>query len=128
MKFRVEYVNKLKITITFFLLLGLSLFAYLCADFFIPIEDKFIDIRSNLSLDDGLYSQRYKKFDENIVIVSINDLTQYEAARSSELNLTRWPWSRVVWAKLINFIERQKKFRKLNENTNNLQSRILLRK
>ena len=108
MKFRVEYVNKLKFTITFFLLLGLSLFAYLCADFFIPIEDKFIDIRSNLSLDDGLYSQRYKKFDENIVIVSINDLTQYEAARSSELNLTRWPWSRVVWARLINFIERQK--------------------
>ena len=108
MKFRVEYVNKLKITVTFFLLIVLSLFAHFCTDFFAQIEDKFIDFRSNLSLDDGLYSQRYKKFDENIVIVSVNDLTQYEAARSTELNLTRWPWSRVVWARLINFIERQK--------------------
>lgn len=108
MKFKVEYVNKLKITITSLLLVALSLFAYFLGDFFDYFENKFIDMRSNLVLDNGLYSQRYNSFDKDIVIVSINDLTQYEAARSSELNLTRWPWSRIVWARFINFIERQK--------------------
>lgn len=108
MRFRVEYVNKLKITITTFLLILLSAFAYFFCDFFKPIENQLIDIRSNLSLDNGLWSQRYQPADENIIILSINDLTQYESAHSSELNLTRWPWSRNIWAKIINFVEKQK--------------------
>lgn len=108
MNFKVEYINKLKITITTLLIILISVFAYLFQDFFNYLENKFIDMRSYMSTDGGLYSQKFKPADKNIVIVSVNDLTQYEAAHSSELNLTRWPWSREVWAKLINFMEAQK--------------------
>lgn len=108
MKFKVEYFNKLKITITVFIIIILSLFAYFSKDFFNYLEQKFIDIRSYLTTDGGLYSHKFEHADDDIVILSINDLTQYEAAQSSELNLTRWPWSRAVWAKVINYIEQQK--------------------
>lgn len=108
MNFKVEYVNKLKITITTLLVLLLCLFAFFFKDVFNYFENKFIDARSYLSTDGGMFRAKFKPADKNIVIVSINDLTQYEAARSSELNLTRWPWSREVWAKVINFLERQK--------------------
>lgn len=107
MNFKVEYINKLKIVLTTLLVILLSVFAYFFQNVFDYFENKFIDLRSNLTMDSGLFSQRYKPADSNIVIISINDLTQYEAARSSELNLSRWPWSREVWAKVINFIERQ---------------------
>lgn len=104
---KVEYINKLKITITIILIILISVFAYLFKDAFNYIEEKFIDLRSSLSLDGGLFAHKFKAADDNIVIISVNDLTQYEAARSSELNLTRWPWSREIWAKLINYIEAQ---------------------
>lgn len=107
MKFRVEYVNKLKITITTIFVVLLSLFAFVFKDFFEIIENKFIDLRSSLSTDSGLYSTRFKPADKNIVIVSINDITRQEAARSPELGLTHWPWSRVIWARLINFLEKE---------------------
>lgn len=108
MNFKVEYINKLKITITILLIILLSLFAYFFKDVFNYFENKFIDVRSYLNTDGGFYSHKFKHADDNIVIISVNDLTQYEAARSSELNLTRWPWSREIWAKVINFIEAQK--------------------
>ena len=107
MNFKVEYVNKLKITITFLLIILISAFAYFFQDVFNYFESKFIDFRSYLSTDGGIYSSKFMPADKDIVILSINDLTQYEAARSSELNLTRWPWSREVWAKVINFLEKQ---------------------
>lgn len=107
MDFKVEYINKLKIVLTTLLIVLLSVFAYIFQNIFDYLENISIDIRSNLTTDVGLFSQRYKPADKNIVIISINELTQYEAARSSELRLTRWPWSREVWAKLINFIEKQ---------------------
>lgn len=108
MNLKVEYINKLKITITTLLIILISVFAYFFKDVFDYFENKFIDARSYLSTDGGFYASKFKPADKNIVIVSVNDLTQYEAARSSELNLTRWPWSREVWAKVINFIEAQK--------------------
>lgn len=107
MKFKVEYINKLKIVITAFIIILLSAFAYFFQNIFDYFENMSIDLRSNLTVDRGLFSQRYKSADSDIVIISVNDLTQYEAARSSELNLTRWPWSREVWAKVINFLEKQ---------------------
>lgn len=107
MKFRVEYVNKLKIAITTIFVVLLSLFAFVFKDFFDVIENKFVDFRSSLSTDSGLYSARFKPADKDIVIISINDITRQEVARSSELGLTHWPWSRVVWARLINFLEKE---------------------
>ena len=107
MNFKVEYINKLKITLTVILLILLSVFAYFFKDFFNYFESKFIDLRSSLSTDAGLYSNRFAGADKDIIIISVNDLSQYEAANSSELNLTHWPWSREVWAKVINFLEKQ---------------------
>ena len=88
MNFKVEYINKLKITITTLLVIFLCLFAYFFKDFFNIVENKLIDLRSYLSTDGGLYGGKFVHADRDIVIVSVNDLTQYEAARSSELNLT----------------------------------------
>ena len=107
MNFKVEYINKLKISITIFIIILLSVFAYFFKDVFDYFEEQLIDARSFLSTDAGLFSQKFQHADNDIVIISVNDLTQYEAARSSELNLTSWPWSREVWAKIINFLERQ---------------------
>ena len=107
MSFKVEYVNKLKVFLTAIIIVLLFVFAYFFKNVFEIIENECIDLRSSLVLDGGLFSQRYKQADSNIVIVSINDLTQYEAANSPELNLRRWPWSREVWAKVINFLEKQ---------------------
>ncbi len=102
-----EYVNKLKITLTVIILILLTVFAHFAGNLFDSIENKFIDLRSYISTDGGIYGARFKHADNNILVLSINDVTQYEAARSSELNLTRWPWSREVWAKVVNFLERQ---------------------
>ena len=107
MNFKIEYINKLKIFITIFLLILISAFAYFFQDVFKYFENISIDARSYLSVDGGLFSSKFEPADSDIVIVSINDLTQYEAARSSELNLIKWPWSREVWAKVINFLEKQ---------------------
>ena len=107
MSFKVEYVNKLKVFLTAIIIVLLFVFAYFFKNVFEIIENECIDLRSSLVLDGGLFSQRYKQADSNIVIVSINDLTQYEAANSPELNLRHWPWSREVWAKVINFLEKQ---------------------
>ncbi len=107
MSFKVEYVNKLKIFVTAVIIILLFIFAQFFKGIFEVLEGELIDMRSRLTLDGGLYAQRYKQADNNIVIVSINDLTQYEAANSPELNLRKWPWSRSVWAKFIKFIEQQ---------------------
>ncbi len=107
MSFKVEYVNKLKVFFTVCVIVLLFVFAQFLKGAFAVVEDKLVDLRSRLTLDGGLFSQRYKSADSNIVIVSINDLTQYEAANSPELNLRKWPWSREVWAKVINFLEKQ---------------------
>ena len=107
MSFKVEHINKLKVFLTAFIIVLLFVFAQFFQSVFDIIENEFVDLRSSLMLDGGLYSQRYKTADSNIVVVSINDLTQYEAANSPELNLRRWPWSREVWAKVIDFLEKQ---------------------
>lgn len=107
MNLNISKINRLKTVITIIIIFFAALSIYAFKDIFNRIEDKLTDVRASLSTDSGLYSHRFKAADDNIVIVSINDLTQYEAARSSELNLTRWPWSRKVWANVIDFLEKQ---------------------
>ena len=107
MSFKVEHINKLKVFLTAFIIVLLFVFAQFFQSVFDIIENELVDLRSSLMLDGRLFSQRYKTADSNIVVVSINDLTQYEAANSPELNLRRWPWSREVWAKVIDFLEKQ---------------------
>lgn len=107
MSFKIKHINKLKVFLTTTVIVLLFVFAQCLKNVFEIVENEFVDLRSNLTLDGGLFSQRYKQADSNIVIVSINDLTQFEAANSPELNLKRWPWSREVWAKVINFLEKQ---------------------
>lgn len=100
-------VNKLKVVLTTVLIIIACLFAYVFNELFEHAEDRLIDFRSSLSLDNGIFSDRFLPASDDIIIISVNDLSQYNAARSSELNLTRWPWSRAVWAKFIHFIEAQ---------------------
>lgn len=107
MDFNFKKINRLKAVITFILVVIAVLSVYIFTDIFNKIENRLIDFRASLSTDSGLFSHKFNPANENIVILSINDLTQYEASRSSELNLTRWPWSRKVWADVINYLERQ---------------------
>lgn len=107
MDFNFKKINRLKTVITIILVILAIIVAYVFKDIFSRVENRLIDFRASLSTDNGLFSHKFKPADENIVILSINDLTQYEAARSSELNLTRWPWSRKIWADVINFLERR---------------------
>lgn len=107
MDFNIKKINRLKAVVTIIIIFFAALSIYVFKDIFNRIEDKFTDFRASLSTDSGLFSNKFQVADNNIVIVSINDLTQYEAARSSELNLTRWPWSRKIWAETVDFLEKQ---------------------
>lgn len=100
-------INRLKVVITAVLILLAALFAYIFNDVFEYAEEQLTDFRSSLSTDKGLFSEKFSEASDNIIIISVNDLTRYSAARSSELNLAHWPWSRAVWAEFINFIEKQ---------------------
>ena len=100
-------INKLKVVITTVLIIFAALFAYVFNELFDYAEEQLIDFRSSLSTDKGLFSEKFAQASDNIIIVSVNDLTRYSAAHSSELNLIHWPWSRAVWAEFIDFIEKQ---------------------
>lgn len=107
MDFNFKKINRLKTIITIILIFLAAFCLYVFKDIFGRVEQKLVNFRSALSTDCGLYSNKFKGADDNIVIISINDLTQYEAARSNELNLSRWPWSRRVWAQVVDFLEKQ---------------------
>ncbi len=107
MDFNYKKINRLKFFITLALIIIAGFAIYIFKDVFSRVENRLVDFRTSLSTDSGIFSHKFKPADDNIVILSVNDLTQYEAARSSELNLTRWPWSRKVWANVINFLEKQ---------------------
>lgn len=107
MDFNFKKINRLKTIITLVIIIFAALSAYVFKDLFNRVEEKLVDFRSSISTDKGLYAHKFKPADQNIVIISIDDLTQYEASRSAELNLNRWPWSRKVWANVIDFLEKQ---------------------
>ena len=100
-------INKLKIVITILLILLASLFVYVFNDIFSYAEQQLTDLRSSINTDKGLFSEKFPQASDDIIIVSVNDLSRYSAAHSSELNLLNWPWSRAVWAEFIDFIEKQ---------------------
>lgn len=107
MDFNIKKINRLKTLITIFLVFLAGLCLYVFEDVFEGMEEKLVNLRSSLSTDGGLYSGKFAHHDDRIVIISINDLTQYEAAKSRELNLSRWPWSRKIWAQVVEYLERQ---------------------
>ncbi len=100
-------INKLKVIVTAVLIVLAALFAYVFSEVFDYAEEQLTDFRSSLSTDKGLFSEKFAEASDNIIIVSVNDLTRYSAARSTELNLIHWPWSRAVWAEFIDFMEKQ---------------------
>ena len=107
MDFNIKKINRLKTVITIFIIILAGFCLYVFKDVFERIEEKLVNVRSSLSTDCGLYSSKFAHYDDRIVIISINDLTQYEAAKSAELNLSRWPWSRKVWAQVVDYLEKQ---------------------
>lgn len=96
-----------KIFFILFLLVLIS-FGFVFSDYISRVESYSLNWKQNLSL--GLWQSRNKAsvFKDNIVILSIDDLTAYDLANHSSLNLSKWPLSRTTWAEVIDFIEKGK--------------------
>ncbi len=107
MDFNINKINRLKTVVTMIIIVLAVLFLHLFEDLFKIAEDKLVEIRTAVSTDSGLFANKFNPANKDIVIIFINELTQYEASRSSELNLSRWPWSRRTWANIVSFLEKQ---------------------
>ena len=107
MNFHINKINRLKTVITLIIIVLASLVLYFCEDIFKIAEDKLTKIRASVSTDSGMFANKFKPASNDIVVIFINEISQYEASRSPELNLGRWPWSRRVWANVVNFLEKQ---------------------
>ena len=83
------------------------------------------DWRARIATDKGPFSGKFKAADKKIVIVSIDDFSRKEISKNPQLNLGSWPWSRDVWAGVVDFIEKGEPkavlfdlvFNDLNENS-----------
>ncbi len=107
MDFNINKINRLKSVVTMIIIVLAVLFLHLFENLFKIAEDKLVEIRTAVSTDSGLFANKFAPANKDIVIIFINELTQYEASRSSELNLSRWPWSRRTWANIVTFLEKQ---------------------
>lgn len=88
-----------------FIILLVSL-VFIFSHFFKASELAAQDWKQVLSLDQQLlFSKRFLAKD-NIVILSIDDLTSFDLSQHPEVNIRRWPLSRSVWSELINFLEK----------------------
>lgn len=82
------------------------------------------DIRAKIATDHGPFNKKFKHADKKIVIVAIDDYSRKEISKSPELDLGSFPWTRDVWAGVVDFIEKGKPkailfdliFNDLNEN------------
>lgn len=94
---------------------------------FEQLERITFDTRAKIATDKGPFNKEFKHADKNIVIVSIDDYSRKELASSPKFDLGSFPWSRNVWAGVVNFIEKGRPkailfdliFNDLNENSNN---------
>lgn len=88
-----------------FVIFLLSL-VFVFSHFFKAFELATQDWRQSVCLKhQQLISKRYLAKD-NIVIISMDDMTSFDLSQHPELNIRRWPLSRSVWSELINFVEK----------------------
>ncbi len=99
-----------KILKIFFSLLVFSFvfFGFLFFDNFKKIEMRVKDFKQNLALK--VWQQRTKKpsIRNNIVILSVDDLTAFDLSNHYPSGSVKWPLSRRDWAKVIDYIEQGK--------------------
>lgn len=97
-----------KVQKTFFIVFIVFLisFVFVFHKFFNQLELSSQDWKQVLSLNQRLLSNKKFLVNEDIVILSIDDLTSFELSRHPELNIRRWPLSRTVWAEIIDFLEK----------------------
>lgn len=63
------------------------------------------DIRAKIATDIGPFNSKFKHADKKIVLVSIDDYSRKELAKSPNSDLGSFPWDRDVWAGVLKFIE-----------------------
>lgn len=101
---------KTKFKKIFFILFVLILisFAFIFSSFICRLENVSQDWKQNLSL--SLWQSRNKSsiLKDNIIILSIDDLTSFDLSNHPGLNLNKWPLSRTTWAEAVDFIEKGK--------------------
>lgn len=96
-----------KILFILFVLFLLSL-GYLFSHLLTGLEDSSQNWKQHWALN--LWQSRNKSSEvrDNIIILSIDDLTSFDLTNHSSLNLGTWPLSRSTWAESIDFIEKGK--------------------
>lgn len=91
------------------LILGFVLFFIITQVLLKPLFNKLewfaYDFRAKISIDKGPFNKQFKKADNKIVIVSIDDYSRKQISNHPELNLGAWPWRRNIWGEVLNFIE-----------------------
>ncbi len=88
-----------------FILLLFSLI-FIFSSFFKSADTAAHDWKQVLSLNHTLLANKRFLVSDDIVILSIDDLTSFELSKYPELGIKRWPLSRGDWAQIINFLQK----------------------
>lgn len=93
-----------------FLILGIIIAVVLIQALLSPalrkLELSSYDIRSKVSIDAGLFSNKFTHADKNIVLVNVDDYSMNKIEQNPQLEIGEWPWPRGAWANILRFIER----------------------
>lgn len=96
-----------KILFILFVLILLSL-GYLFSHLLTGLEDSSQNWKQHSALNLWQSRNKSSEIKDNIIILSIDDLTSFDLTNHSSLNFSGWPLSRAIWAESIDFIEKGK--------------------
>ncbi|MEI7474032.1 MAG: adenylate/guanylate cyclase domain-containing protein [bacterium] len=89
------------------LIIGISWFAGI-KDLLNNIESIMYDWRAQISVDGGPFSSKFRKADNNIILLTDDQSTNDKLMQYPKLALGRWPWPRKTWGDVITFINKGK--------------------
>lgn len=98
--------NNLKLKCKLFIIfLFLVSFFFIFKSNFLKLETFCLDFLLKNSTDKSFFNSAFQSSSEDIVILNIDDISQYELGETVSKSLLDWPWRRIFWARIINYLE-----------------------
>ena len=98
--------NNLKFKINLFIIFTIlfSLF-FIFKTNFQRLETACLDLLLKNSTDKSFFNKTFEKSSEEIIILNIDDISQYELGATISKSFLDWPWRRTFWGRIINYLE-----------------------
>lgn len=93
---------KIKLLIVF---IFLTSFFFIFKTNFQNLETNCIDLLLKNSTDKSFFKNTFENSSDEIIILSIDDISQYELGASVSRSLLNWPWRRTFWSRIINYLQ-----------------------